>query len=47
MQVKEAKEERVVVAYTHMDKVTKEKVNSIGNRKQHSKHKKCKCLHSS
>ena len=30
-----------------MDKVTKEKVNSMGKRKQHSKHLKCRCLHPS
>ena len=33
--VKEAKEERAKVARTHMDKVTKGKVNSMGKRKQH------------
>ena len=38
VKVKETKEERVEVARTHMDKVTKEKVNSMGKRKQHSKH---------
>ncbi|RVW27270.1 hypothetical protein CK203_103098 [Vitis vinifera] len=32
---------RAEVAHTHMDKVTKEKVNSMGKRKQHSKHQKC------
>ena len=29
-----------------MDKVTKGNVNSMGKRKQHSKHRKCRCLHS-
>ncbi|KAL6344286.1 hypothetical protein AAG906_037854 [Vitis piasezkii] len=47
VQVNEAKEERVEVAHTHMDKVTKEKVNSMGKRKQHSKHRKCMYLHPS
>ncbi|RVW71292.1 hypothetical protein CK203_060098 [Vitis vinifera] len=47
VQVNEAKGERVEVACTHMDKVTKEKVNSMGKRKQHSKHRKCRCLHPS
>ena len=45
VQVNEAKEERAEVARTHMDKVTKEKVNSMGKRKQHSKHRKCRGLH--
>ena len=30
-----------------MDKVNKGKVNSMGKRKQHSKHQKCKGLHPS
>ena len=45
VQVKEAKGERVEVAHTHMNKVTKGKVNSMGKRKQHSKHRKCRYLH--
>ena len=45
VQVKEEKGERVEVAYTHMDKVTKKKVNLMGKRKQHSKHRKCTGLH--
>ena len=44
VQVKEIKEERVEVAHTHMDKVTKGKVNSMGKKKQHFKHRKCRCL---
>ncbi|RVW30029.1 hypothetical protein CK203_104573 [Vitis vinifera] len=44
-QVNEAKGERTEVAHTHMDKVTKGKVNLMGKRKQHSKHRKCKGLH--
>ena len=47
VQVNEAKGERAKVAHTHMDKVTKEKVNSMGKRKQHSKHQKYRCLHPS
>ena len=47
MQVNEAKEGRVEVAPTHMDKVTKGKVNSMGKRKQHSRNRKCKGLHPS
>ena len=47
MQVKEAKGKRVEVAHTHMDEVTKGKVNSMGKRKQHSKHQKCMSLHPS
>ena len=47
MQVKEAKGERVEVACTHMDKVTKGKVNSMGKKKQHFKHEKCTGLHPS
>ncbi|RVW30044.1 hypothetical protein CK203_104580 [Vitis vinifera] len=46
-QVNEAKGERNEVARTHMDKVTKGKVNLMGKRKQHSKHRKCKGLHPS
>ena len=38
VKVKEVKRERVEAAITHMDKVTKGKVNSMGKRKQHSKH---------
>ena len=30
-----------------MNKVTKGKVNSMGKRKQHSKHQKCRYLHPS
>ena len=45
VQVKEAKGVRAEVARTHMDKVTKGKVNSMGKRKQHSKHQKCTGLH--
>ena len=41
----EAKEERDEVAHTHIDEVTKEKVNSMGKRKQDSKHRKCMGLH--
>ena len=47
MKVKETKWERVKVACTHMDKVTKGKVNSMGKRKQHSKNRKCRDLHPS
>ena len=47
VQVKKVKWERVEVARTHMDKVTKGKVNSMDKRKKHSKHRKCKCLHPS
>ena len=47
VQIKEAKEERVKVACTHMDKVTKKKVNLMGKRKQYSKDRKCRCLHPS
>ena len=47
VQVNEAKRERTEVARTHMDKVTKGKVNLMGKRKQHSKHRKCKGLHPS
>ena len=45
VQVKEAKGVRAEVARTHMDEVTKGKVNSMGKRKQHSKHRKCTGLH--
>ena len=45
VQVNEAKGEQTEVARTHMDKVTKGKVNSMGKRKQHSKHRKCTGLH--
>ena len=47
MQVNEAKGERAEVARTHMEEVTKGKVNSIGKRKQHSKHRKRTSLHPS
>ena len=47
VQVNEAKGERVEVIRTHMDKVTKGKVNSMGKRKQHSRNQKCKSLHPS
>ena len=47
VQVKKVKWERVEVAPTHMDKVTKGKVNSMGKRKQHSRNRKCKGLHPS
>ena len=47
MQVNEAKGERVEVARTYIDKVTKGKVNLMGKRKQHSKHQKCRDLHPS
>ena len=46
-QVKEAKREQAEVARTHMDEVTKGKVNSMGKRKQHSKHRKRTGLHPS
>ena len=46
-QVKKAKRERAEVARTHMDEVTKGKVNSMGKRKQHSKPRKCRGLHPS
>ncbi|WKA11497.1 hypothetical protein VitviT2T_028991 [Vitis vinifera] len=45
MQVKEEKGERAEVARTHMEEVTKGKVNSMGKRKQHSKHRKRTGLH--
>ena len=47
VQVNEAKGERVEVARTYIDKVTKGKVNLMGKRKQHSKHQKCRDLHPS
>ncbi|RVW52062.1 hypothetical protein CK203_079595 [Vitis vinifera] len=47
VQVKEEKGERAEVARTHMEEVTKGKVNSIGKRKQHSKHWKRTGLHPS
>ena len=47
MQVNEAKGERVEITRTHMDEVTKGNVNSMGKRKQHSKHRKCMGLHPS
>ncbi|RVW75630.1 hypothetical protein CK203_055280 [Vitis vinifera] len=47
VQVKEAKGERAEVAYTHMEEVTKGNVNSMGKRKQHSKHRKRMGLHPS
>ena len=45
MQVKKAKRKRAEIAHTHIDKVTKRKVNLMGKRKQHSKHRKCRGLH--
>ena len=45
VQVKEEKGERAEVARTHMEEVTKGKVNSMGKRKQHSKHQKRTGLH--
>ncbi|WJZ96495.1 hypothetical protein VitviT2T_015177 [Vitis vinifera] len=47
VQVKEEKGERAEVARTHMEEVTKGKVNSMGKRKQHSKHRKRMGLHPS
>ncbi|KAJ9682242.1 hypothetical protein PVL29_018227 [Vitis rotundifolia] len=47
VQVKEVKGERVEVAHTQMEAVTKGKVNSMGKRKQHSKHQKRMGLHPS
>nr|CAN67496.1 hypothetical protein VITISV_043382 [Vitis vinifera] len=47
VQVKEEKGERAEVARTHMEEVTKGKVNSMGKRKQHSKHRKRTGLHPS
>ncbi|RVW95572.1 hypothetical protein CK203_039110 [Vitis vinifera] len=45
VQVKEEKGERAEVARTHMEEVTKGKVNSMGKKKQHSKHQKRTGLH--
>ena len=45
--VNEAKGERVKVVCTYIDKVTKGKVNSMGKRKQHFKHRKYTGLHPS
>ena len=47
MQVKEEKGKRAEVACTHMEEVTKGKVNSMGKRTQHSKHRKRTGLHPS
>ena len=47
VQVKEEKGERAEVARTHMEEVTKGNVNSMGKRKQHSKHRKRTGLHPS
>ena len=47
VQVKEEKGERAEIARTHMEEVTKGKVNSMGKRKQHSKHRKCRDPHPS
>ncbi|WJZ91057.1 hypothetical protein VitviT2T_029267 [Vitis vinifera] len=47
VQVKEEKGERAEVARTHMEEVTKGKVNSMGKRTQHSKHRKHTGLHPS
>ncbi|KAJ9705658.1 hypothetical protein PVL29_003632 [Vitis rotundifolia] len=47
VQVKEVKGERAEIARTHMEAVTKGKVNSMGKRKQHSKHQKRTGLHPS
>ncbi|RVW60583.1 hypothetical protein CK203_064970 [Vitis vinifera] len=47
VQVKEEKGERAEVARTHMEELTKGKVNSMGKRKQHSKHRKRTGLHPS
>ncbi|KAJ9693691.1 hypothetical protein PVL29_009579 [Vitis rotundifolia] len=47
VQVKEVKGERAEVARTHMEAVTKGKVNSMGKRKQHFKHQKRTGLHPS
>ena len=44
-QVKNAKGEQAEVSHTHMDKVTKENVNSMDKKKQYSKHQKCRGLH--
>ncbi|KAL6329104.1 hypothetical protein AAG906_007650 [Vitis piasezkii] len=40
VQVKKAKRKQAEIAHTHIDKVTKRKVNLMGKRKQHSKHRK-------
>ena len=45
VQVNKVKRERAEIAHIHMDKVTKEKVSSMGKRKQHFKHRKHKGLH--
>ncbi|RVW52988.1 hypothetical protein CK203_072671 [Vitis vinifera] len=45
MQLLGGKRERAEVARTHMEEVTKGKVNSMGKRKQHSKHRKRTGLH--
>nr|CAN70814.1 hypothetical protein VITISV_010240 [Vitis vinifera] len=47
VQVKEEKGERAEVARSHMEEVTKGEVNSMGKRKQHSKHRKRMGLHPS
>ncbi|RVX02929.1 hypothetical protein VitviT2T_020572 [Vitis vinifera] len=47
VQVKEEKGERAEIARTHMEEITKGKVNSMGKRKQHSKHRKRTGLHPS
>ena len=47
VKVNETKDEQDEVAITYMNKVTKGKVNSMGKRKQHSKHRKRRCLHPS
>ena len=47
VQVKKAKGERAEVTCLHMDRVTKGKVNSMSKRKQHSKHRKHRCLYAS
>ncbi|RVW50560.1 hypothetical protein VitviT2T_002213 [Vitis vinifera] len=47
VQVKEEKGERAEVVRTHMEEVTKGKVNLMGKRKQHSKHRKRTGLHPS
>ncbi|KAL6330616.1 hypothetical protein AAG906_003224 [Vitis piasezkii] len=47
VQVNETKGERAKIARTHMDKVTKGKLKSMGKRKQHFKHRKYRDLHPS
>ena len=47
VQINKGKGERAKVAHTYIDKVTKTKVNLMGKRKQHSKHRKCRDLHPS